>query len=236
MSEKFGQVIGDSADFLEDGRKGLQSKLASFKPPFSHIPFPSWKKTDELDFACVGDTDSVQVNLGNSGISPWQRTHPGDCRLCRKSGVTSIRDHCRECEVEYARPRTPVREAWEDEYENEIRPTPPLKDQRHIYRPPHRSDESLRKDKESIKFSSPKPRGKPIVVVQPGDRSPSQHAEIEDEDDGDDDQFTRWQREGVRPDMVAGRLSEPRDTVFYRFYDEVIGDWQGEEEDVSTRK
>ncbi len=174
------------------------------------------------------------MNLGNGGISPCQRIYPGDCRLCRKPGAASIRGLCRECEVEYARPRTPVREAWEDEYENEIRPTPPLKDQRHIYRPPHRSDENLPKDQESIKLSSPKLRGKPIVIVQPSDRSPSQHAEIEDEDD--DDRFKRWQRNGLRPDMVAERSSEPRDTAFYRFYNEVIGDWCDGEENVSRGK
>jgi hypothetical protein len=101
----------------------------------------------DLSFYCIGETEAtkpadlpakeIQVlkkrqaqnsaRVSGEGTDPWTQAPPAACRLCRKPGVRGIRGLCNDCETDFIRPKT-RRFEFSSSDEDEIKPTPPLKD------------------------------------------------------------------------------------------------------------
>jgi hypothetical protein len=148
---KLGEFIDRGADILEETRKEISSK---FKPPFEHLNYPSFTHSgrksrrnsdaSDMSFHCIGEqeTESTEAfealktreqqnaqtqRTSYEGTNPWVHPPPAACRLCRKPGVRGIRGLCNKCESDFMGPET-RRYEFIDSDDEEIKPTPPLKD------------------------------------------------------------------------------------------------------------
>jgi hypothetical protein len=127
-------------------------------PSFSRASKNSRRSSDssDLSFCCIGEneptknikapTEEVQIptmeaqalkkrqqqyseRLSGQGTNPWSEPRPVVCRLCRKPGVRGIRGLCNDCETDFMRPKTRKYEFHlSSDEDDEIKPTPPLKD------------------------------------------------------------------------------------------------------------
>ena len=71
---------------------------------------------------------SLSGRVSGKGTNPWTSSPREPCRLCRKPGVRGVRGLCEECERDFMRPKTTRFEGDGKDDEDEIKPTPPLKD------------------------------------------------------------------------------------------------------------
>lgn len=125
--------IRASVDVLDERRKEVQSK---FKAPLDHLHYPSFisRRTSvdsDESFFCKGENNegqnaNDQATLSSRHYDPTRdRTSSGAktspcyapdyCKICKTYAMVGIQGLCEKCEVD-------------SDYEDDIRPTPPLKD------------------------------------------------------------------------------------------------------------
>ncbi|CZR57998.1 uncharacterized protein PAC_07888 [Phialocephala subalpina] len=218
------------AAYLEKGKE-IQSKFPS---PFSHLNYPSFSlsrkasvSSSTSSFYCIGEDEEEQRSnndaikalktrqnenrkrLSGDGTSPWAQPSNDKCRLCRKAGTQGVRGLCSECEKDLLRPKTTVGLGISfPDSEEEIKPTPPLKDQKtlsirksndrnYLLHVPDDDDDEWEDErpitpiKDDIRLARVDAGSKPsISSVSP--RIFSQRAEIEEEEDSDAETVKRW--------------------------------------------
>ncbi|KAF8862900.1 hypothetical protein BDZ45DRAFT_738893 [Acephala macrosclerotiorum] len=156
--------------------------------------------------------------LSGEGSSPWSSPANQRCRLCNKWGTQGVRGLCSECEDDFLRPKTSVglgTSFSDSEDEDEIKPTPPLKDRKtlsmrkspdrnYLLHVPAYANEEWEDErpttpvKGSIRLESVNARSEPSdSSVSP--RIFSQQAEIEDQEDSDAETVKRWNSGPFKP-------------------------------------
>jgi hypothetical protein len=262
-SSKLSEYIGTSADILDETRRAISGK---FRPPFEHLSYPSFFLTRKASisstassesFYCVGEVPSTKeteanteaakalkkgqredsTRLSGSGTNPWTNGPPEACRLCRKPGVGGIRGLCEACEREFMRPKPAFFEGEPESDEEEIKPTPPLKDRRTLSM---RKEGSERKFafhaegeegdqrprvpvKDTLKLASAESKLK-IVKPIPTPMKHSQQVSVEEDDveeedveeeNVEDEKFRRWQTKSMRADFEKTQKMFERWSCYY---------------------
>ncbi|KAE9366128.1 hypothetical protein N431DRAFT_472684 [Stipitochalara longipes BDJ] len=149
-SSRVKDYIRTSAGYLDEKRKEVQGK---FKAPFGHLNYTSFSSSrrssvsSEESFYCVGENKRAQKSntkvihelnarqhtvanerrLSGSGVSPWAHHALDICKLCKIFGATGIQGLCHKCEADFYC-RKAQEQNSDSEYEDDLRPTPPLKD------------------------------------------------------------------------------------------------------------
>ncbi len=255
--------IRTGAATLDEKRKEVQSK---FRFSSAHIKYPSFSKArqgstaSDESFFCAGENVQQQISNKNrrhdfvedrrySGIGTNPRSNyvPGTCKSCRKFAMVGIQGLCGKCEADFW-PHKAQNQNSDSEYEDDLRPTPPLQDEDKddIKPTPPLKDAktlSMRKKQEpqhyfqvetdSIDVRSTivlKDMGsRPIFNPVPA-RQLSQKAQVE----GYGNESTNFEDSDVsyvverditrllRREDNALEKAGSRDTNFYRFYDDVL--------------
>jgi hypothetical protein len=193
-------------DVIEERRRELSGK---FRAPFDFLGYPisarggrdhkvcgSDHSTES--FFCIGeelaerpqpsrtlDQLAARRRLSGEGTSPWEGHPPSACRLCRKAGVRGIRGLCSECEQEFLRPKTVVKDATVND---EVKPTPPLKDRRIL------RQRSGGKQNHSTWPELRQVGCKPSIINSATRREHAHRARVE----YDDEKFLEWQTPEMR--------------------------------------
>lgn len=141
---RVGHYVRASVDLLDETRKEVQSK---FKAPFENLNYPSFmsrraSSDSEESFFCRGEKTEEQNpttlnsrqydpeegrRLSGAGVSPWTSHKPDYCKICKTFAMVGIQGLCDKCEANFNRRKAQNRDS-DSEYEDDIRPTPPLKD------------------------------------------------------------------------------------------------------------
>jgi len=266
---KVKDYIRTSTDYLDEKRKEVQSK---FRAPFEHLNYPSFPSSrrssasSEGSFYCVGEKNQAQKSnaqavhelksrqheasnerrLSGSGTSPWTHHAPDNCKLCQTFGATGIQGLCQKCEADFYR-RKAQEQNSDSEYEDDFRPTPPLKDAKILsMRKQQATQHYFQVETDSLedvgatvglKDIASRPIFNPVPV-----RQFSHKAVVVDDDDLDRTQtqkmVERWSSR--YEESEAPYVEEPdtapllrwkakglknatsRDTEFYGFYDDVL--------------
>ena len=154
--QKISNFIDSGADVLDETRRDLSGKFLPPFENLSYPSFPRFSKksrrhsdASDISFCCVGDNESAKeveastkevealkmrqqqnaMRLSGEGANPWTQPPSAACRLCSKPGVRGVRGLCNDCETDFMRP-TPNQYEFSSssDEEDEIKPTPPLKD------------------------------------------------------------------------------------------------------------
>ncbi|PMD26104.1 hypothetical protein NA56DRAFT_336571 [Hyaloscypha hepaticicola] len=145
-SSRVRDYIRTGAATLDEKRKEVQSK---FRASSEHIKYPSFSKArhgsaaSEESFFCAGENGQQQISNKNSkarrhdstedkrysgiGTNPWSSHVPDTCKICRKFAMAGIQGICERCESDFW-PRKDQNQNSDSEYEDDLRPTPPLQD------------------------------------------------------------------------------------------------------------
>jgi hypothetical protein len=226
-SSKFVDYLRISADILDEKRRDVQSK---FQAPFEHLNYPSFSLSRKVSvtssnstesFWCVGENTEEQKattqarqqesrrvgRLNGVGLTPWTSHVPDDCNFCGKFGMIGPKGLCETCESEYDRRRAPGLEHTnrypDPEWEDEVRPTPPLKDRkplsmrrgRDLQRLFHVDTNNLDNERAPVPLKDMGSR--PIFNAAPS-RKFSQEAQIED---GDEEKYLNWKTSSQREEF-----------------------------------
>jgi hypothetical protein len=254
-SSRVKDYIRTSVDTMDEKIKEVQSK---FRAPFEYINYPSSTKArrasvdSDESFFCVGegeqrantqgihDLKASQYNAANerrlsgAGISPWGNHAPSTCKQCKKFAMVGVQGLCEKCEADFYL-RKAQRQNSDSNYEDDLRPTPLLKDAKILFQVETDSLEDVRSTI-ALKDTGFRPTLNPVPL-----RQFSRKAQIED----DEDELTqthriveRWSTRYEENDAAyaAERDTAPllrrkekglnktgmRDTNFYNFYDDVL--------------
>ena len=267
-STRVKDYIRTSTDYLEEKRKEVQNK---FKAPFEHLNYASFPPSrrssvsSDESFYCVGEQKQGQKSnaqaihelksrqqgasnerrLSGSGASPWAHHAPDNCRLCQTFGATGVQGLCQKCETDFHRRKTQEQNS-DSEYEDDFRPTPPLKDAKILSMRRQNTQRYFQVETESLedvrasvalKDIASRPIFNPVPV-----RQFSHKAVVVDDDDlgrtETQKMVERWssryeENEApyveeldtaplLRRKAKGLQKGSSRDTEFYGFYDEVL--------------
>ncbi|KAK6612034.1 hypothetical protein H4I96_01247 [Botrytis cinerea] len=195
----------------------------------------------------------VEVPKNRKPSEDSWNTHLHDlCKLCRKDERTSSRGLCHSCEQNFLNTK-----AWEDTTlqfdDDDIPPTPPLKDRRNItrvrdmlaptppnydveYRPPVPAKDVPGEERKKIHVLQVEKSRPQIVNPSPvrQERFPEwQTHSLQIEGAKTEEMFKRWsqnyrgsgmeeRRDGDERGKGEGDLEEPRDSVFYDFWGDIL--------------
>jgi hypothetical protein len=266
-SSRVKEYIRTSVEYIDEKRKEVQGK---FKAPFEHLNYPSFPSSrrssfsSEESFYCVGENKQAQKSnsqaihelkarqyeatnerrLSGSGSSPWAHHAPDNCKLCHTFGATGIQGLCQKCESDFYR-RKAQEQNSDSEYEDDLRPTPPLKDAKilsmrkqpvtqHYFQVETESLEDVG-ETVALKDIASRPIFNPVPM-----RQFSQKAAVFDNDDigrtqtqkmvdqwstryGDDVPYVEENDTAPLLRRTKGfKKGSSRDTEFYGFYDDVL--------------
>jgi hypothetical protein len=257
--------IRTSMDTMDEKRKEVQSK---FRAPFEHLNYLSFSKArrasvdSDASFFCVGDGEqgsdtkgihdlkprhydaAKERRLSGAGVSPWGNHAPSTCSHCKKFAMVGVQGLCEKCEADFY-----LRKAQnnsDSDYEDDLRPTPPLKDANILsLRKQPRVQHYFQVETDSLEdvrstIALKNTRSRPILNPVPV-RQFSCKAQIED----DEDELTqtqrmveRWSTRYEENDAAYAEEKDTapllrrkekglnktgmRDTNFYNFYDDVL--------------
>ncbi|PMD34660.1 hypothetical protein L207DRAFT_570329 [Hyaloscypha variabilis F] len=266
-SSRVKEYIRTSVEYVDEKTKEVKGK---FKAPFEHLNYPSFPSSrrssfsSEESFYCVGENKQAQKSntqaihelkarqyeatnerrLSGSGSSPWAHHAPDNCKLYHTFGATSIEGLCQKCESDFYR-RKAQEQNSDSEYEDDLRPTPPLKDAKilsmrkqpvtqHYFQVETESLEDVG-ETVALKDISSRPIFNPVPI-----RQFSQKAIVVDNDDigrtqtqkmveqwstryGDDAPYVEEKDTAPLLRSTKGfKKGSSRDTEFYGFYDDVL--------------
>ena len=268
-STKVKDYIRTSTDYIDEKRKEVQSK---FKAPFEHLNYPSFPSSrrtsvsSDESFFCVGEQKQTQKSnrqaihelkfrqqeassqrrLSGFGVSAWAHHAPDNCKLCQTFGATGIQGLCQKCEADFYHHKSEEQNS-DSEYEDDFRPTPPLKDAKilsmrkqqdtqHYFQVETDSLEDVRATV-ALKDIASRPIFNPVPV-----RQFSHKAVVVDDDDFGRTQtqrmVERWSSKYeedeapyveeldtaplLRRKAKGLQKGSSRDTEFYGFYDDVL--------------
>jgi hypothetical protein len=179
-------------------------------------------------FWCVGEaTEELQSNtqaipalnvrqqesfgknsrLRGVGTTPWANHVPENCKLCSKLAIAGLQELCETCESAFKRSRAPRIERGiqypESEWQDDIRPTPPLKDRKTLsMRREGDLQHHFQVDTDSADHKRPPPAPLKDMEYQPNfepipSRQFSETAQVED----DDERYLNWKTSFQRDEL-----------------------------------